>query len=40
MRVALAKDGKKVYPGPFGHAPSFAIYEVEGEAFRLLEVRP
>lgn len=40
IAVALAKsDEGKVYPGPFGHAPRFAIYQVEGEGFRLLEVR-
>ncbi len=43
MRVAIAlakNDDQKVYPGPFGHAPRFAIYEIGwgGEA-RLLEVR-
>lgn len=42
MRIAIAlakNDPERVYPGPFGHAPRFAIYEVEGEGFRLLEVR-
>ena len=30
LAIALAKnDPEKVYPGPFGHAPRFAIYEVE-----------
>ncbi|WP_018110793.1 NifB/NifX family molybdenum-iron cluster-binding protein [Thermus igniterrae] len=41
LAIALAKnDPERVYPGPFGHAPRFAIYEVgeDGEA-RLLEVR-
>lgn len=43
MRVAIAlarNEDQKVYPGPFGHAPRFAIYELEqgGEA-HLLEVR-
>ena len=29
LAIALAKqDETKVYPGPFGHAPRFAIYEV------------
>lgn len=43
MRVAIAlakNDEGKVYPGPFGHAPRFAIYEVgEGGRIDLLEVR-
>ncbi|WP_038058702.1 NifB/NifX family molybdenum-iron cluster-binding protein [Thermus amyloliquefaciens] len=40
IAIALAKNQEdKVYPGPFGHAPRFAIYGVEGEEFRLLEVR-
>ncbi|WP_353513771.1 NifB/NifX family molybdenum-iron cluster-binding protein [Thermus sp. LT1-2-5] len=41
MRVAIAlgKEEGRVYPGPFGHAPRYAIYEVEGETLRLLEVR-
>ena len=30
LAIALAKnDPDRVYPGPFGHAPCFAIYEVE-----------
>lgn len=30
LAIALAKnDPDRVYPGPFGHAPRFAIYEVE-----------
>ncbi|TBH17606.1 NifB/NifX family molybdenum-iron cluster-binding protein [Thermus thermamylovorans] len=40
IAIALSKDDEgRVYPGPFGHAPRFAIYQVEGEGFRLLEVR-
>ncbi|WP_114313122.1 NifB/NifX family molybdenum-iron cluster-binding protein [Thermus caldifontis] len=41
IAVALAKnDDGRVYPGPFGHAPRFAIYEVgEGGGVSLLEVR-
>lgn len=43
MRIAIAlskNDDQKVYPGPFGHAPRFAIYEVEGGGkVSLLEVR-
>ena len=40
LAIALAKnDPEKVYPGPFGHAPRFAIYEVEQGGIRLLEVR-
>ena len=30
MRVAIAlakDDATRVYPGPFGHAPRYAIYE-------------
>lgn len=43
MRIAIAlakNDPERVYPGPFGHAPRFAIYQVgeDGEP-RLLEVR-
>lgn len=40
MRVAIALHGSKeeVYPGPFGHTPRFAIYEM-GPAVRLLEIR-
>jgi predicted Fe-Mo cluster-binding NifX family protein len=41
MRVAIAlhREKETVYPGPFGHAPRFAIYEL-GEEARLLEIRP
>ncbi|SDF46922.1 Predicted Fe-Mo cluster-binding protein, NifX family [Thermus arciformis] len=41
LAIALAKqDETKVYPGPFGHAPRFAVYEVaEDGEFRLVEVR-
>ncbi|WP_117237858.1 NifB/NifX family molybdenum-iron cluster-binding protein [Thermus sediminis] len=40
LAIALAKDDpEKVYPGPFGHAPRFAIYEVGEEGTRFLEVR-
>jgi hypothetical protein len=42
MRVAIALDKEegRVYPGPFGHAPRYAIYEVgEDGSLRLLEVR-
>lgn len=42
MRIAIAlskNDDQKVYPGPFGHAPRFAIYQVEGGEVSLLEVR-
>ena len=43
MRVALAlakDDATRVYPGPFGHAPRYAIYEAgpSGELV-LLEIR-
>ncbi|WP_460171590.1 NifB/NifX family molybdenum-iron cluster-binding protein [Thermus sp. FJN-A] len=43
MRVAIAlakKEPDRVYPGPFGHAPRYAIYQLgeDGEA-RLVEVR-
>ncbi len=40
LAIALAKnDPDRVYPGPFGHAPRFAIYEAgEGEV-RPVEVR-
>ena len=36
VAIALAKDGKGVYPGPFGHAPFYAVFEVEGEGCREL----
>ena len=36
VAIALARDGK-VYPGPFGHAPFYAVYEVEAGACRELE---
>lgn len=43
MRIAVAlskNDEQRVYPGPFGHAPRFAIFELkEGGEARLLEVR-
>ncbi|GGN03214.1 hypothetical protein GCM10007092_17040 [Thermus composti] len=40
VAIALAKEGERVYPGPFGHAPRYAIYEVgEGGELRLLEIR-
>jgi predicted Fe-Mo cluster-binding NifX family protein len=40
LAIALAKnDPDRVYPGPFGHAPRFAIYEVEEGEVRLVEVR-
>ncbi|MCS6868466.1 MAG: dinitrogenase iron-molybdenum cofactor biosynthesis protein [Thermus sp.] len=41
LAIALAKhDEGKVYPGPFGHAPRFAIYELaEDGTFLLVEVR-
>lgn len=43
MRVAIAlakDDATRVYPGPFGHAPRYAIYEAgpSGELV-LLEIR-
>ncbi|KHG64922.1 dinitrogenase iron-molybdenum cofactor biosynthesis protein [Thermus sp. 2.9] len=41
MRVAIAlgKEEGRVYPGPFGHAPRYAIYEAAEEGLRLVEVR-
>ncbi|MDM7323786.1 MAG: NifB/NifX family molybdenum-iron cluster-binding protein [Thermus sp.] len=42
MRVAIAlakNDDQRVYPGPFGHASRFAIFEVKEGEVRLLEVR-
>ncbi|GAA6763069.1 hypothetical protein Thermus77927_14800 [Thermus hydrothermalis] len=40
IAIALGREENRVYPGPFGHAPRYAIYEVgeDGEV-RLLEVR-
>lgn len=37
VAIALAKDGMGIYPGPFGHAPAYAVYEVERGACRELE---
>ncbi len=35
MRVVIAvmPDGERLYPGPFGHSPYFAIYEKRDDAF-------
>ncbi len=41
MRVAIAmmKNASDIFPGPFGHAPLFAIYDrVDGE-WRQVELR-
>ncbi|MGQ9735930.1 MAG: NifB/NifX family molybdenum-iron cluster-binding protein [Thermaceae bacterium] len=42
MRVAIAlhKEKESVYPGPFGHAPRFAIYEVTAREVKRIEIRP
>lgn len=40
IAIALAKGEDRVYPGPFGHAPRFAIYEMGEGGARLLEIRP
>ncbi len=40
IAIALTKGEDRVYPGPFGHAPRLAIYQVEGGEARLLEIRP
>jgi len=41
MRVAIAvtSNANEIYPGPFGHAPFFAIYEKEGDDWQRLELR-
>ncbi len=41
MKVAIAvmPDGSRIYPGPFGHSPAYAIYEKNGEVWRRLELR-
>jgi hypothetical protein len=35
MRVVIAvmTDGERLYPGPFGHSPAFAVYRREGAAW-------
>ena len=42
MKVAIAvmPDGSRIYPGPFGHSPAYAIYEKNGGTWRRIELRP
>ncbi len=41
MRVAIAimSNATKLYAGPYGHAPFFAIYDLKDDGWRRVELR-
>lgn len=40
IRVAIASNGGEILDGHFGSCSSFLIYQVSGEALRLVDIRP